>query len=100
MISIENKKTYKGDGFYIGRPSPLGNPFAVDAKTSRTKAISLYREWFLKQLETVNPTSKAFKILVNHYRDNKELVLICWCAPLECHGEVIRDLVEKVMNET
>ena len=45
MIRIENKKTYKGDGFYIGRPSPLGNPFPVDAKTSRTKAISLYHAY-------------------------------------------------------
>lgn len=94
MIRIENKKTYKGDGFYVGRPSPLGNPFPVDAKTSRAKAIDKYREWLLEQLKTVNPTSKAFRILVRHFQKEGIMTLICWCAPLACHAEVIRELVE------
>lgn len=93
-IRIENAHTYKGDGFKVGRPSPLGNPFKIDAKTSRAKAISQYREWFLTQLETDdNPTTKAFLALVHHYREYKELTLICWCAPLQCHAEVIRECV-------
>lgn len=98
MIRIENKHTYKGDGFYVGRPSPLGNPFAIDAKTSRAKAIDLYREWLLKMLETENPTRKAFMVLVDHYRKEGEMTLICWCAPLQCHAEVIREFVLEVVR--
>ena len=30
MVKVENKRTYKGDGVYIGRPSVLGNPFPVE----------------------------------------------------------------------
>jgi hypothetical protein len=94
MIRIENKSTYKGDGFYVGRPSPLGNPFPIDAKTSRAKAINQYREWLMIQFETDdNPTTKAFMVLVHYYREHKELTLICWCAPLQCHAEVIRECV-------
>jgi len=93
MIKIENKRTYKGDGYYIGRPCPLGNPFPVDAKTSRAKAISQYREWLKQRLLGDNPTAKAFRVLVDHYREHGELTLICWCAPLQCHGEVIREFI-------
>lgn len=93
MIRIENKRTYKGPGFYIGRPCPLGNPFPVDAKTSRDKAIRLYREWLKGKLLGDNPTSKAFMVLVNYYQENGELTLICWCAPLQCHAEVIREFI-------
>ena len=35
MITIENKKTYQGDGIYIGRPSLLGNPYAIGKDGTR-----------------------------------------------------------------
>jgi hypothetical protein len=93
MITIENKKIYTGDGFYIGRPSPLGNPFPVDKHNSRSVVIEKYRGWLIERLKSINPTSKAFNILLEHYKKEGSLTLICWCAPLQCHGEVIRDLI-------
>lgn len=98
MIRIENKRSYKGDGFYVGRPSPLGNPFPVDAKTSRAMAITQYREWLIERLRGENPTSKAFMVLVIYYREHGEMTLICWCAPLQCHSEVIREFVLAVVE--
>jgi hypothetical protein len=35
MITIENKKTYRGEGIYIGRPSLLGNPFEIGVHGER-----------------------------------------------------------------
>ena len=98
MIRIENAHTYRGDGFKIGRPSPLGNPFKIDAKTSRASAVSQYREWLLKMLETENPTSKAFMVLLTHYQEHGNLTLICFCAPLPCHAEVIREFILEVIR--
>jgi hypothetical protein len=107
MIEIKNVKTYKGDGFRVDRSSPLGNPFLVDAKTSRTMAISQYREWLLKRLETDNPTSKAFMVLVEYYRREGSMTLICHCAVTyekidppfsQCHAEVIREFVLEAVN--
>lgn len=109
MIRIENAKTYRGDGFRVGRPSPLGNPFLVDAKNSRTKVIAQYREWLLKRLETDNPTSKAFMVLVEHYRKEGIMTLICHCCVtsekydppfLQCHAEVIREFVLEMLKGT
>jgi len=44
MIRVENRRTYRGDGTYIGRPSLPGNPYSVTAH-GRQEAIRLYRRW-------------------------------------------------------
>jgi len=100
MIRIENAYTYKGDGFVCSRPSPLGNPFKIDSKTSRSEAVSKYRVWLLEQFENAdNPATKAFMALVDHYRQEGELTLICWCVPLLCHTEVIREFILSICKE-
>ena len=103
MIEIVNIKTYKGsDGWPIHRPSPLGNPFKIDKKNSRAMVIQQYREWLKGRLLTVNPTSKAFQILLDDYQKNGTIILRCFCdvdstktePPFyQCHGEVIRELI-------
>ena len=100
MIRIRNKKEYKGDGFYVGRPSPLGNPYLISKNLSREKTIGLYKVWLLKMLESENPASKMFRILLDAYRKNGELDLICWCSPLPCHAEVVKDLIIEAANES
>ena len=102
MIQVVNKKTYKGDGVYIGRPSPLGNIFshlsvslAQHRTQSRDEAIEKYRNWLREQLKTDNAVSREFKNLVKFYRDFGELTLVCWCVPKKCHGEVIRDFINE-----
>ena len=45
MIRIENKKTYRGEGVYIGRPSLIGNPYRIGAHGTREQVIARYREW-------------------------------------------------------
>jgi len=40
MIRIENRKTYRGDGVYIGGPSPLGNPYRIGEHGAREEVIS------------------------------------------------------------
>lgn len=107
MISIVNKKTYKGDGYYIGRPSPLGNVFshlpntlAAHCVASREEAIEKYREWLREKLKTDNEASREFRNLLGFYRKFGELTLICWCAPkYRCHGEVIRDFLLEAIQQ-
>jgi len=99
-INIKNKKTYNGDGEYIARPSPLGNPFKISKNFDRHKAISYYanylkdviineeqasidRESILSELE------RLFSILI----DQQNLNLICWCSPLPCHGNIIKQIL-------
>lgn len=98
MIRIWNRHTYDGNGIYVGRPSPLGNPYKVSSKLSREKVIDMYRDWLLMRLEGENPTSKAFISLLNFYEEEGELDLICSCSPLKCHAEVIREFLLEVIH--
>lgn len=107
MIQVVNKKHWKGDGFYIGRPSPLGNPFSplVGTKAefkvgTRDEAVDKYKIWLEDRLDSDNPTTRAFMTLLEEYERVGELTLVCWCVPDRCHGEVIKELLEACAGKT
>lgn len=60
---------------YIGRPSKWGNPFPITAVTTREKAIEKYIEYYRRS----GLNAKELK--------GKNLV--CFCAPLACHGDFL-----------
>ena len=108
MIRIVNKHTYKGkDGWEIGRPSPLGNPYSHLVGTlaefkvaTRDEAIDNYRIWLENRLDSDNPTSRAFVALLDEYDRSGELTLVCHCFPLRCHGEIIKEFIEECAGKT
>ena len=69
---------------YIGRPSNWGNPFVIGRDVSRTEVIAKYRAWIVAQPALMNALDEL------RGRD-----LICWCAPLACHGDVLIDLANR-----
>lgn len=72
-----------GDYVYIGRPSPFGNPFRVRAKVQRKLAILLYRRYFLERMHDPEFRAQVYALCGK--------VLVCHCAPLACHGDVIAE---------
>ena len=79
---------------YIGRPSKWGNPFSHLASTgtlaefmvaSREEAIEQYEVWLQTRPDLIEAAKKELR--------GKNLV--CWCAPLACHG----DILLKIANE-
>lgn len=74
-------KHWKRDGadVYIGRPSPFGNPFRVGRDAERGEACKLYHDWFY-----ANPY-----LMRMARRDLLGKTLGCWCAPRDCHGDVL-----------
>lgn len=64
---------------YIGRPSVWGNPFEIGPDGTRAEVIAKFEAWLMGQPELVE-------------RAQRELAgkdLLCWCAPLPCHGDVL-----------
>jgi hypothetical protein len=108
MIEVVNKKTYnKHDATYVGRGSPLGNPYshrpsvaAVVKVKSREEAIKRYRVWLEHQIDEPGHARMFFLDLVKFYKDFGTLKLACWCAPKACHAEVIAEMVEKYARQT
>lgn len=101
-IHIRNKKTYHGVGEYIGRPSVLGNPFthipsgtkAQYVVASRGIAVESYRGWLREKWRENGPERAELERLVRKYKADGELVLVCWCHPEACHGDVLKEVIE------
>lgn len=113
MITIVNKKTYKPQNVsyevYIGRPNSLGNPY-THLSLSNTKAkyhvatskeaVAKYQTWLNKRLIDDNKVIIAFNHLLNIYEEYKKLVLICWCKPNICHGDIVKKFILKITDKT
>lgn len=98
MISIKNVKNTTYDGIssiYCGRGTPLGNPWPMKCHTvaERKRVIDLYEQWFKTEARRDPKFRAATRKLVRQYKKTGQLVLVCHCAPLDCHCRIIRDSV-------
>lgn len=62
----------------IMRPGKWGNPFVIGRDGSRDDVIAKHAEWLLRQ-----PRLMA----AIHELQGKDLM--CCCAPLPCHGDIL-----------
>lgn len=110
MIKVVNKYRHEvsDNDVYIGRGSPLGNPFtsqplgktkANTQCTTREESINNFREYIKekiknKDITVCNELNRLYKQALT-----KDLNLVCFCSPLSCHGDVIKEIIdEKILN--
>lgn len=88
-VYVVNRKRFEGEDVYIGRPSVLGNPFAIGKDGDRAEVIRKYRGWLWEQ---VKARGKVFAELVRIKRMSEcgDVYLVCWCKPEACHGDVVK----------
>jgi hypothetical protein len=95
MIEIMNMRREKPSRIYdfrVDRGSPIGNPFPMKREIDRVKCCQMYRVWFYEtQHSTVQ--KEYVQRLIDTYRKYGRLRLFCWCAPKQCHAEVIRKYI-------
>lgn len=68
-----------GNSVYIGRGSPYGNPYIIGRDGSREEVIDKYQKYLVSTPELLG--------LVRVELRGKDLV--CFCAPENCHGDVL-----------
>lgn len=106
-IIILNQHHGTREGEYIGRPSPLGNPFgwtdAVDEDhrvSNREEAITAYESWIRSHLRTGTPRIVSeLDRLASILLDTGSLSLRCYCAPKPCHGDVIKKVILEALQD-
>jgi hypothetical protein len=98
MITVQNYRTYVGPGEYVGRPFPLGNPFKIGRDGSREEVIEKYHQWLRQQWRTGGAAKKELLRLVEKYQRKGSLVLLCHCAPLPCHADIIKSAIEGILR--
>lgn len=88
---------------YIGRAcrgyaqSPLANPWKVEEKRGET--LARYRDWLREALkDPTSPQAREVFRLGQLVAAGEDLVLLCWCAPRSCHGDLVAEVVAKVGN--
>lgn len=109
MITVVNKHHgHQPDwkqSFYIGRGSPLGNPYSHMPNTkaehwvrTREEAVSHYAEWLKHKIQTNDKdVCKALNRILRA-TETGDVQLICFCKPKACHGDVIKAAIEEKLN--
>lgn len=108
MINIVNKRTHLKTplDFYCGRGSALGNPWThLDSPTlakykcsSREESIELYEKYLKKEVENGNEEIVDALDKIKAMADKGDVNLVCYCFPLRCHCEIIKEIIDEKMG--
>lgn len=110
MIKVIHKKDsdkYE-NVIYIGRGSALGNPYtsiknretlAEYTVDSREESIECFKKYFNDCIESkdekiCSTLNKIYKLAIS-----VEVYLSCYCKPLSCHGDVVKEIIELKIKE-
>jgi len=77
----------------IMRPSPLGNPFKGD----RYETVPKYRKWLWSEIEKKELVWNMLTDLANESK-SMDVYLVCCCAPLPCHGDIIKNAINWILE--
>jgi len=96
MVQVVSRRfgVQGGVQVYIGRPGVLGNPFKVGRDGSREQVIEKYRVWLWEAVQEKGAVYRELVRLAGLHRAGEKVVLVCWCSPLPCHGDVVKRAVE------
>jgi len=70
---------------YIGRGTLFGNEFIIGRDGNRQEVIAKYKDWFYSRPDVMFTASL---VLLGK-------TLVCHCAPLPCHGDVIAEYLKQ-----
>ncbi len=104
MINIVNKNAHEpsADDVPIFRNWPLGNPYdwrgsklAKFQCSCREEAIANYETWLNEEMDKGNQVIlQALTKIYRLYYMGRNVNLVCFCAPEQCHGEIIKKMME------
>lgn len=110
IVNVVNSSRYKKKGkpweVDIGRPNILSSKYShkpskfkwVIRTRSREESVSKFKEYFdaAKDNQPLKiELDRIYNILVKY----NKLVLMCWCSPKQCHGDVIKEYLLKRINK-
>lgn len=90
---------------YIGRkrgePMHFGNPFSHRSGTlamlkvaSREGAVQAFEAWLLgSEHQEVEPARRQW--VLDHIGELRDKVLVCFCHPALCHGDIYAKLLDR-----
>lgn len=109
MIYVVNKYKHTPTEFdvYIGRGSPLGNPYtskklsetkAQHQANSREESIKSYESYILEQIKKRDDDMCDELNRIYLMAKRGDVYLVCFCKPQDCHGDIIKKIIESKMT--
>jgi len=81
------------DYLYPTGRGKYGNPFKIiKGKRTRAESIELFKEYFHA------PEQASLRAMAR--AELKGAILGCYCKPYDCHGDIIKEYLEGLGNET
>lgn len=107
VININDCDIDRDKVVYIGRGSPLGNPWSHKKSKYKAKivptrdlAIEKYREWIHERLDDSSTSQyHAVEECVKTLIETGSLTLGCFCKPLSCHGDVLAEIIMELASD-
>ena len=100
QIEVVNKRANRRrHGIYIGRPSVLGNPYALSATWTREESVEASRQWLRRQWREGGVVKDTLVQMAQAYKETRALTLVCWCKPYACHGDVRAEAVMALVRK-
>lgn len=81
--------------FIIDRRTFLGNPYFIGNDGTREQVIEKYRLLLPARYDKLSIVKEKIDEILETARKGP-IQLACWCSPLPCHGDVIRDFILKL----
>lgn len=85
VLNRYHTKTTPDGAVYVGRPSKWGNPFRIGVDGTREEVVDKYR-----QMLATNPD-----LTWEARQELRGKNLVCWCAPLPCHADVLLEVANE-----
>lgn len=86
MLNAKNGRPT--DAVFIGRPSIFGNPYVIGKDGTREQVIQKYKDYFYSIPDLM--------LIARHDLRGKDLV--CFCAPLPCHGDILLEYANEEID--
>ena len=75
------RKPHPAGAVRVDRRTDFGNPFIIGSDGTRERVIDRYEVWIFQ------PQQRELRErMINELRGKD---LLCWCAPDECHADII-----------
>ena len=93
-MAVLNKRTHgvPEGAVYIGRGSMWGNPFVIGQDGDRDEVCEKHAQYLRQKVRSGEISKRQLAEL--HGKD-----LVCFCAPLRCHGEILSKAAEWAFEE-
>jgi hypothetical protein len=88
-------------GVLIDRTTPLGNPARLKSEVKREECFNYYHRWLWSRLCEApdGPEATELRRLATlSSESNEDLIVLCHCAPLACHGQLVARAIIWEMN--